>query len=147
MSTQLFIIRHTSSDNTENHTMAADLFATLFLVMIIAVGSTQDKPPINTPPGEKGKSSPSPVLYLFVNQSGRISQETVDGPILERSSVKKSLPKAILDIGAKELVIVFPSSFGPAEKMHELLNLINSALPISKSNEKPISMSWTLSNT
>lgn len=122
------------TDDTENSMMATDLFAALFIVMLLAVGTTPavkkaaaDRDLINEIPDKQP-------LYLYANGNGVLHFSHVFDRAISLASLSSVLKKRMDNHNSDTVIIVFPKD-AKASQMDDLIDKVE--------NASDLTVTWT----
>lgn len=114
------------TDDAENSMMATDLFAALFIVMLLAVGTT---PAVKKAAADRDLTTEIPdkqPLYLYANGNGVLHFSHVFDRAIPLASLSSMLKKRIESHKSDTVIIVFPKD-AKASQMDDLIDKVEDA--------------------
>ena len=115
------------TDDAENSMMATDLFAALFIVMLLAVGTT---PAVKKAAADRDLATEIPdkqPLYLYANGNGILHFSRVFDRAIPMASLSSVLKKIIDTHNYSDtVIIVFPKD-AKASQMDDLIDKVEDA--------------------
>ena len=128
-----------ASDDSENATMSTDLFVTLFMVMLLAIGAT---PAVIKAPDDVEKGVNLKTLYLYADDRGDLHFSSAFEKAIPVTSLANILRQKLTQTKPDTLnIVVLPNATAP--EIGELIDLVNDVLThIENSNVK--SVSWSI---
>ena len=126
-------------DDSENSTMATDLFLTLFMVMLLAIGSTPavkkaDQDVTEAPDKQRE------IIYMYTDVNGALYfNRALDGAI-PGASLASTLEEKIGRSKPDELIIAFLPD-ATAQQIHKVMQLVEDAIA---QNNGDLPISWTV---
>ena len=114
------------TDDAENSMMATDLFAALFIVMLLAVGTT---PAVKKAAADRDLTTEIPdkqPLYLYASINGALHFSHVFDRAIPLASLSSILKKRIESHKSDTVIIVFPKD-AKASQMDDLIDKVEDA--------------------
>ena len=122
------------TDDAENSMMATDLFASLFIVMLLAVGTT---PAVKKAAADRDLSAEiqdKQPLYLYASIDGALHFSHVLDRAIPLVSLSSVLKKRIESHNSDIVIIVFPKD-AKASQMDDLIDKVE--------NASDLTVTWT----
>lgn len=113
-------------DDAENGMMATDLFAALFIVMLLAVGTT---PTVKKAPADRDLATEiqdKQPLYLYASINGVLHFNHVLDRAIPLASLSSMIKKRIDSHNSDTVIIVFPEN-AKASQMDDLIDKVENA--------------------
>ena len=113
-------------DDAENSMIATDLFAALFIVMLLAVGTT---PAVKKAAADRDLTTEIPdkqPLYLYASINGVLHFSPVFDRAIPPASLSSMLKKRIDSHKSDTVIIVFPKD-AKASQMDDLIDKVENA--------------------
>ena len=114
------------TDDAENSMMATDLFAALFIIMLLAVGTT---PAVKKAAADRDLTTEIPdkqPLYLYASINGALHFSHVFDRAIPLASLSSILKKRIESHKSDTVIIVFPKD-AKASQMDDLIDKVEDA--------------------
>ena len=122
------------TDDAENSMMATDLFAALFIVMLLAVGTT---PAVKNTAADLdliAETQDKQPVYLYASINGVLHFSPVFDRAIPPASLSSMLKKRIDSHKSDTVIIVFPKD-AKASQMDDLIDKVE--------NASDLTVSWT----
>ena len=122
------------TDDAENSMMATDLFAALFIIMLLAVGTT---PAVKKAAADRDLTTEIPdkqPLYLYASINGALHFSHVFDRAIPLASLSSMLKKRIESHKSDTVIIVFPEE-AKASQMDDLIDKVE--------NASDLTVTWT----